>query len=316
MRTSSGFAPGTPSAWKPSPKRTPKPLENKENLLKKVAAELARKAKEGDQAKEQMEANLAQKSNALEERAKARLATERAEMTRLWNSKLETTQEQVLTEIESKLAKLTYMPLGMRVSALIVDAWLLAIVSATVRFGTAWGRGLSGKGLLWGSSWSFACVRLSHRGESCLGSRPGRSAPTFAPPARPALPRGSSVVSCTMGRSSRRPTSRSRSRRPRALLMELFGWIYHPLTSPQGLPAILAELLKPDAPALPGVVMAATLVWWAILVLSLLLSPWIHMGTPYFRNTTLVESMWRVGFQRFPPPRLKPAKGEPAAQSG
>jgi hypothetical protein len=51
-----------------------------------------------------------------------------------------------------------------------------------------------------------------------------------------------------------------------------------------------------------------TAAWWAIVVISFVFSPLIHYSIPYLHSTTLVESLWRIGFRRFKPPLLEMPK--------
>ncbi len=202
---------------------------------------------------------------------------------------------------------------GCAVTALIVDVLLLAIVSAKLRFGTAWGQELSSETFIVGIFSVFFLRTFVSPGRLLLGISPRHIGPDL----RPTGPAGFTarlfcglshygpLVATAFFVASDAATTRA--------WMKLVEWAYHPLTSTQAFSAILVELIKPEAPAPPGVVLALTLVWWALLLVSILFSPLIYMGTPYFRNTTLVESMWRVGFQRFSLPQPKLAEIEVSA---
>ena len=286
-------------------------LDLKEKTLKKLLTELARKAKEAEGARGSIEAELAKKSRELDVEARKRLASQRAEMIGIWNAKQAATQEQILNDVESRFVKFAYMPIGSRIAALIVDLLLLTIAGAAVRIGTAWGQDLSVGQFAVLVFGVFALRSFISPGNLLLGISPRHIGPDL----RPAGPAGFTarffcgllhygpLVATAYFAASDPDTERA--------LMRLGQWLLHPLADSQSFATIALQLLKPEAPAVPGAVLALTLVWWSLLLVSILLSPLIHMGTPYFRNTTLVESMWRVGFQRFSPPQLKSVKIEP-----
>jgi hypothetical protein len=92
-------------------------------------------------------------------------------------------------------------------------------------------------------------------------------------------------------------------RRMLAALSGLGRWVFDPVAVPRALPQIVDDLFRPATPTVASMVLALALGWWIALVLSILIAPLRHGGTPYFWGTTIIESIWGVGFERFRWPR-------------
>ena len=269
-------------------------LERKDQVIQQLTGELVIRRKE-------QEAALAKLSLQAS-------SVDRKQMTRLWDDKVGMLRAQIAEEFRSKLGSVTYLPLRLRVAAFVFD--LLALTIAA--------------GLLerWNPGWTASAGRT----EMLLGVLALR---TFLSPGR-----------FLLGISPRHVGSENQPTGPAGLMARFFcgifhygplivtahylgaapssveamgklgAWVMNPLGSLQPLSSILMELFKPSSPTLPGVLLAMTIAWWGGLAVSLLISPWVYRTVPYFWNTTLVESIWRVGYQRFPWPKSAFEKAE------
>jgi len=280
-------------------------LGQKERALQNTLFEASRMVEQANAAKQ---AELARKTQELEEKAKSAVAAETGELARRFDARLASAWDTALSDLEDALAEIAFLPLRMRVAALVLDTMLVVAVSEVVRVGTAWGQGLSEKTFILATLGAFALRTFGSPGNWLLGI----SARQIGPDLRPRGPVGlktrllcgllhyGPLLATGVVAVSDEATTRA--------LGKLGQWAYDPTTSPQTLSSLLVELLRPTSLDLPGAILVMTLVWWGILLVSVVFSSSIHTGTPYFRNTTLVESMWRVGFRRFVPPALKPPR--------
>jgi hypothetical protein len=248
-----------------------------------------------------MQSEIARRTQALDEQATKEIATQKDEMARVLNAKLGSAQDHVVLDIEDRLAKLAYVPLGMRISAAVLDILIVALASAAVRFGTARGGALSEGTFTLAIVVVFSLRAFLSPGNLCLGI----SAAHIGPDHRPHGPAGIKArlicwllhygpLGATALAAVFDPETASRLQKLAAGAVD-----------PRSIPETLAELLLPAAPGLSSVILTFTLVWWSLLFFSVLFSPLLHKGTPYFRNTTLVEYVARIGFQRFSLPVLK-----------
>ena len=251
------------------------------------------------------ESEAAKVSQALVDTAKKTIANEKSAMLGLLNAKLDSTRTQVVAEIEGTLAKLAYVPLGMRVSAVVLDLVILWLATTAIRIGTEWGRGISEPTLMVAFFTVFSLRAFFSPGDLLLGISARRIGPDHRPLGQPGLkPRlicgllhyGPLIATVVFAVLDEETASG---------LKNLVGWAFNPRSNTQHLPGLISGLLKPASPGLPAAVLASTFIWWIVLLVSILISPAIHRGTPYFRNTTLVEYIERIGFERFSLPAFK-----------
>lgn len=286
-------------------------LSHDEQLAQGVKAaeqERAEQARREKAAREALEAELARKTRALADEAKRTLEAEKLKLGRLQDTRLGTIQAQVASEIEGRLSGLAYVPASMRLSGLALDVLILAMASALIRFGTEWGQGLSNGTFILAMAVGFSLRAFVSPANLCLGISARHIGPHHRPEGRVGfkarllcgLLHYGPLIACVEVAITDERTAEG--------LMNLLVWAFHPGSTGRTLPDLVNELLRPDSPGLPGVILALTLAWWALLALSFVFSSAIHRGTPYFRNTTLVEYLARVGLQRFSLPARKPSE--------
>lgn len=266
--------------------------------------ELRRERAQFEEAGRRAADELAARIRGLEGQIEGRLADERAELARRFGARMAVARDRALAEIDGVLTGLASVPLGLRVAALIVDVLLVATLAATIRLGTAWGLSLPLGPFLVGTLALFALRTFASPGNGLLGISAWKIGPDLRPRGRVPLTARLAcgllhygpllATACTAVVDE--PTARA--------LGELGAWITDPAGSPRALGSILMDMLRPTAPDLPAAILILTLTWWGILLASVLSASWTHPGTPYLRNTTLVEAMWRVGFRRLTPPAL------------
>jgi hypothetical protein len=209
-------------------------------------------------------------------------------------------------EIDERLAKLACVPLGMRVAGLVLDVLFLALASATLRFGPEWGGTLPERQTFIVAMFAVFSLRAFFSpGNLLLGISARHIGPDLRPEGRAGFKARLVCGLLHYGPLVATAYLAVWDEGTREGLDHLVAWASDPGTSKRNLSAVVNELLRPSKPGLPGVILATTLVWWSLLLLSIVFSPLIHRGVPYFRNTTLVEWMSRVGFLRFSPPVLE-----------
>jgi hypothetical protein len=274
---------------------------NAERLDRKLKTAQAEYDSKLSAASEAMESEIARRTQALEEQAKKKIATQQDEMDRILNAKVGPALDHVIKNIEDGLAKLAYVPLGTRVAAAVLDFLILVLASAIVRFGTTWGRNLSDGVFALAMIAVFSLRAFMSPGNLVLGISATHIGPDHRPVGRPGFnarlfcwvlhygPLGAAAIAAVSDPET--------ANRLQALVASAF--------DPRSIPQALGEVLMPAAPGLSSVILAFTIVWWSLLFFSVLFSSALHRGTPYFRNTTLVEYVMRVGLKRFSLPVLQ-----------
>jgi hypothetical protein len=287
--------------------------EELQRQARAAQAALERAVRKAEEARTQATAELASQTVRLEEEVRRGVKAGTAEVTRGYEARLAAARNDAIAEAEEALDRAASVPIGLRIGALVIDLVLVAATATTVRMATPWGGRLSLENFVLAAFALLSFRAFASPGGLLLGVSATRIGPALRPVGRVGLRRRLAcgllhygpLLATGFVAVTDPPTVRA--------LGKLGEWLREAGASPEPLGTILLELFRPSSPDLPAVVLMATLVWWSLLLLSLLVSASIHPGSPYFRSTTLVESMWRVGFRRFIPPSLDDAADSPAS---
>jgi predicted nuclease with TOPRIM domain len=218
-------------------------------------------------------------------------------MDRIWDTKIDGIRAEIVEEIEAELTNAVALPLRIRLAVLVFDVIFLFIaIDFLKRTVLIWNSSAILPSLFLVASVGFSLRTFISPGRMLLGISPRRIGSDFQPTRSAGL-----FARFFAGLLHYGPwiaTTYFVAANPAMLkvLGKLKLWAMAPYVSKQTLPSILSELFQPSSSAL---VLAMTLGWSGVLLLSLLLSRWVHRSTPYFWNTTLVEAICRIGFERF-----------------
>jgi hypothetical protein len=210
---------------------------------------------------------------------------------------------QILAEFESRLERVIHLPLKLRLAAIVLDLLLLAIaVNLLVNSDPSRTEPANLPTFVVAVLAVFSLRTFLSPGRMLLGISPrqiGHGLKPIGPAGLPSrffcgiLHYAPMIIAAHYAASDPRIV---------AALSKLSRRVFDPESSGLRLPEIAHELFREAAP-LPAVLLALAMAWWGVLLLSILISPLLHRSTPYFRNTTIIESICGVGFQRFPWPR-------------
>jgi hypothetical protein len=234
----------------------------------------------------------------------AKVRANRKQMALLYDSKVKGLRGEILADVGAKLEKVNRLPWKTSAMAFAVDVSLLTFgAKVLLENPPGWSTPDRFPLVVAGVMAAFSLRTFLSPGRILLGISPRRIGPDFRP-AGPA--RFLTRLSCGILHyaplivtayfvASDEPAV--------AALEKLRHWAANPGAAEFSLSSLAVDLFRPSNTSVAGVLLALTLAWWGSLALSILLSPLIHRGTPYFSNTTFVEWMGRVGFERFPWPR-------------
>jgi hypothetical protein len=275
----------------------------KKSHSEELEGEKARSSRALQDSVREIEARFAEDEKLLTDQIRRKVESGEAKISEGLKSRFRDDQDKALREINRQLVRLASVPLRMRLMGLILDVSILIVVASAMNS-------------------QLPTVQFMSPQQFQLAILAAFSMRTFVSPGN-----------ILLGISARQVGADLRETKRAGFIARLFCGILHygpllamaivasldPRATPmwdllwsdvhafQNVTQISSPFRDLEASASPNllvVLLVSTLLWWGLLVLSILVSPLIHRSKPYFRNTTLVESMWRVGFRRFTPPLL------------
>lgn len=272
-------------------------LEGQLRSTLRMREQLLTRLQDADDAREKLEARLETANRALEteaDRLRKKFDAARDEAKRVLRQRLDAgnraAREEAAQAAETALERLAYATLGDRLAAWLLDV----LIVVGLWLGPAWARGESPGGPVALAFWVFVVRSVFSPGRWLLGLSPRRIGPDGLDAGRARLRSrlacgllhyGPLIVAVVAVQAH--PETRDR-------LARLAAW---PWTEHLGSDSLL-ELLWPATPHAADFLAAWLLVWWAVLLESVLVTTWAYRETPSRQGTTLVESLWPIGLMR------------------